>query len=117
MTRITVLHPGFEGTGPTSSVLAPRYPIAMAGPGKGTDTGTDTDTHTDTPVVLTLIDNGKPKAREILATIAEELSRTHPRIRFVVEVHSKPSAAAPIDADTAQRLAARSRMVLTGVGD
>jgi hypothetical protein len=96
MSRITVLHPAYEEAGPAMTGLARRAPLE--GPG-----------------VLTLIDNGKPKAREILSAIAEELRRTYPLLR--VDLHSKPSAAAPIDADTAQLLAARSRVVITGLGD
>ena len=96
MTRITVLNPEYEEIELGSGVLAPR--------------GAPT-----TPVVLTLIDNGKPKAREILLAIAAEVGRSVPLLR--VDVHSKPSAAAPIDADTARMLAARSHLVVTGVGD
>jgi hypothetical protein len=65
--------------------------------------------------VLTLIENGKPRARDLLRMIAEEL---RPRLSFTdVEVFSKPTAAKAIDADEAEMLAVRSRLVITGLGD
>jgi hypothetical protein len=65
--------------------------------------------------VLGLVDNGKPKARELLTYLGEELQRRLP-IEDVFLL-SKPSAAKPIDADQARMMAARSRMVVTGLGD
>lgn len=64
---------------------------------------------------LAVIENGKPGARSMLAQVAEgvaELARLDG-----VEILSKPSAAKPIDADRVRDLAARHRLVLTGVGD
>lgn len=54
-------------------------------------------------------------ARELLGHVADELrSRLPPA---TVDVHSKPSAGKPIDADVADMLAARSHLVISGVGD
>jgi hypothetical protein len=96
MTTITVLVPEYEDDSVVQSARAARKPL-------------------DRPAVLTLIDNGKPKARELLGYVATELERVLPIER--VDIHTKPTAAAPIDADTATRLAARSRLVVTGLGD
>ena len=60
--------------------------------------------------VLTLIENGKYRARELLRFLGQALD-----LEF--EVFSKPAASKPIDADEARMLAARSRLVLTGIGD
>ena len=96
MTKITVLVPEYEGDDRAAGPRARRAAITA-------------------PAVLTLIDNGKPKAREVLTYLADELARLLPIGR--VDIHRKPSAAAPIDADTAKLLAARSRLVVTGLGD
>jgi hypothetical protein len=65
--------------------------------------------------VLTLIDNGKPRARDLLQRIAERLRTRLPIGR--VDVFSKPTAAKAIDADEARMLAARSHLVISGLGD
>ena len=96
MSKLTVLVPEYEDESSTISPPAARTAVHE-------------------PVVLTLIENGKPNAREILGYVATELTRIAPIAR--VDIHSKPTAAAPIDADTARLLAARSRLVVTGVGD
>jgi hypothetical protein len=96
MTAITVLVPEYEDDSIVRSARAPRTPVSA-------------------PAVLTLIDNGKPKARELLGYVASELEHLIPIDR--VDIHTKPTAAAPIDADTAKQLAARSRLVVTGLGD
>lgn len=72
---------------------------------------------TDLPddAVLTLIDNSKPRAIDLLQRIAEGLRTKLPIGR--VDVHAKPSAGAPIDADVARMLAARSHLVISGLGD
>jgi hypothetical protein len=96
MARITVLRPDVP--------LPPAPRVALARRGELGEGG-----------VLTLVENGKPHARELL-----ELIGTGLRLRLglgAVEVFSKPSASQPIDADEARLLAARSRLVLTGVGD
>jgi len=67
------------------------------------------------PLHLTLVENGKPNARALLGHVADELRS---RLRLAtVDVHSKPAAGKPIDADTADMLAARSHLVISGVGD
>jgi len=64
---------------------------------------------------LTLVENGKPNARTLLVYVADELRSRLPVA--AVDVHSKPAAGKPIDADTADMLAARSHLVVSGVGD
>ena len=64
---------------------------------------------------LTLIENGKPNARALLGHVADELRSRLPLA--TVDVHSKPAAGKPIDADVADMLAARSHLVISGVGD
>ena len=65
--------------------------------------------------VLTLIENGKPRARDVMQFVAAELQQRFPIAR--VEVFSKASAGKPIDPDEAKVIAARSHLVITGVGD
>ena len=65
--------------------------------------------------VLTLIENGKPHARDLMQYVAAELEQRVPLAR--VDVFSKASAGKPIEADDAKKIAARSHMVITGVGD
>jgi hypothetical protein len=96
MSRIVVLNPEYEQAAVATGGRAPRLPVVE-------------------PAVLTLIENGKPKARDLLRYIADGVAERIPIA--AIEIHSKPSAAAPIDADTATMLAARSRLVITGVGD
>ena len=64
---------------------------------------------------LTLIENGKPNARKLLGFVADELRSRLPLA--TVDVYSKPAAGKPIDADVADMLAARSHLVISGVGD
>lgn len=64
---------------------------------------------------VTLIENGKPNARKLLGEVADELRSRLPLA--TVDVHSKPAAGKPIDADVADMLAARSHLVISGVGD
>jgi hypothetical protein len=66
-------------------------------------------------VRIALIDNGKPKAHELLEYIAEELRARLPVAS--VELVSKSSAGVPIDADRAAAVAARSDMVIAALGD
>lgn len=64
---------------------------------------------------LTVIDNGKPRAKDLLCRIAD---RVGDKLRIgEVDIHTKPSAGAPIDADVARMLAARSHLVISGLGD
>jgi hypothetical protein len=96
MAPITVLRPDFSEPLAEPKPLAPRTT-----PGE--------------PFVLGLIDNGKPKARELLGFIADELrSRGHD---LEVELLSKPGAGKTITADDATRMAARCHLVITGLGD
>ena len=64
---------------------------------------------------LIVIENGKPRARDLLLLVATEASRRLPIAS--VEVHSKPSTSRPIEADDATEMAARAHLVITGVGD
>jgi hypothetical protein len=67
------------------------------------------------PFTLSIIDNGKPKAKQLLRELASLLEDRFPVAN--VELVSKPSAGKPLEADVAQSVAARSRMVITGLGD
>ena len=67
------------------------------------------------PYVLTLIDNGKPNAKLLLTHAAAELKKRLPLAE--VRVHTKQSASAALDVETADLIAARSRMAISGVGD
>ena len=96
MSRITVLAPDYEAARPDVAELATRVTL-------------------DEPVTITLIENGKPNARQLLSYVAKGLGERFPVAD--VEVHSKPSAGKPIDADEAEMMAARSHLVLTGIGD
>lgn len=96
MSVITVLRPDVESPAAAPAAAAPR--VALTG-----------------RPAITIIENGKPNARKLLGFIVSELGT---RIRVgTVDVFSKPTAAKPIDADQARMLAARSRLVITGVGD
>jgi hypothetical protein len=100
LAKIEVLAPDFEGDRIGGTItMAPRTRIVADG----------------SPKVLTLIENGKPNAKTLLGFVADGLRARLPDV--VVEVHSKPSAGKAIDADEAEMMAARSRMVITGIGD
>jgi hypothetical protein len=64
---------------------------------------------------LTLIDNGKPKSREIMLMIADGLRGRFPIAS--VEVFAKGSASRVIDDGEVASIAASSDMVLAGLGD
>jgi len=64
---------------------------------------------------LLLVDNGKAKARDLLLYLAAELKQRLPI--GSVEVVSKPSAGAPLEDDQVSELAARSDLVIAGLGD
>jgi hypothetical protein len=64
---------------------------------------------------LLLVENGKPKARQLLQFVADEIRQRLPIV--TVEVHSKPSAGRPIDADLVTMFAARAHLVISGLGD
>lgn len=64
---------------------------------------------------LLIVDNAKPRARALLTMMAERVTE---RLRIAeIEVHTKASAGAPLDADVTRMLAARSRLVISGLGD
>lgn len=64
---------------------------------------------------LLLIDNSKPKARGLMQRIAD---RIRDRLALAeVEVYTKASAGKTLDGDETRMLAARSRLVITGLGD
>jgi hypothetical protein len=96
MSNITVLRPDVEKM-PASAVTMAVRPSQRA------------------TLRLTIIENGKPKARALLLAIAEGL-REHLG-GLTVEVVSKSSASWPIGAEEIRSIAARSDLVLTGLGD
>lgn len=98
MSTITVLSPVDEAPerAPEPTTLATRGPVPEG-------------------ARMTLISNGKPKAREILELVAEALRAWLPIGE--AEVFCKPGASAPIAPDEAAAIAARSDLVLTGLGD
>jgi hypothetical protein len=94
--RIRVLRPDVELARPPARPLARRGAVP---PG----------------AVLTLVDNSKPRAGELLELLAEEL---RPRLGIgAVEVVRKPSASRAITPDEARQMAARSHLVISGLGD
>lgn len=97
MSTLTVLSPEYEAT-VTAVEMAPRRRPA------------DGD-----QLVVTLIDNGKSNAKTILTMVADRLRERLPIAE--VDIHSKPSAGKPIDRDEAEMFAARSHLVISGVGD
>lgn len=96
MSTITVYTPTYEADGVDDVSMAPR--------------STPTE-----PVVITVIENAKPNAKALLTYIADGL-RDRLDVADVV-VHSKSAAGKPIDADEAEMLAARSHLVISGLGD
>jgi hypothetical protein len=97
MAKITVLRPDAPPPPAATVELAPRQPLP------------------ERPV-LGLVANGKPLARELLEALARELADRLGR-DVQIALHAKPSAAYPITDDEATQLAARSHMVITGLGD
>ena len=65
--------------------------------------------------MIGLVDNGKFRAREILVAVADRMVAAG--LAGSYAVHTKPSASRPIGSEDHAELAARSRLVLTGVGD
>lgn len=96
MTRIRVHRPDVAPSDVDALELAPRGTVA---PGSR----------------LLLVDNGKPNAKQLLSHIGDRLRDLLGIAE--VEVHTKPSAAAPLDADVTRMLAVRSRLVISGLGD
>jgi hypothetical protein len=96
MSMLTVLRPDIQATARAVVAMAVR-PEQRSG------------------LRLTLIENGKPKARDLLLAIADGLSEHLPNLS--VDVHSKSSASWPISAEEAESLVASADLVLTGLGD
>jgi hypothetical protein len=97
MSRITVLRPDTDPPPAAKIALAPRGELPRR------------------PVVG-LVANGKPLARELLTVLGRELGARLGR-DLELELFSKPSAAYPITDGEAKLLAARSHLVITGLGD
>ena len=96
MATIDVLNPEYEAKGPAEVLMATRStPVE--------------------PVIITVIENSKPHAKELLTYVAEGLRERLPVAEIVV--HSKSSAGKPIDADEAEMLAARAHLVISCLGD
>ncbi len=96
MSKIDVLSPIYEAEQPPKVLMANRLTLIE-------------------PVTITVIDNSKPHAKELLSYMAEGLRERLPIAEVVI--HSKSSAGKPIDADEAEMLAARSHLVISGLGD
>lgn len=96
MAQITVHRPDVPAPPAEAMVLAERRPL----PERPT---------------IGLIDNGKPRAKELLELLAAELSSRVGDGEVVLL--RKPSAAYPITVSQASDMAARAHLVITGVGD
>jgi len=96
MTTLTVLRPDTRTAVAADVALAAR-PARRAG------------------LRLTIIDNGKPKARPLMLAIADHLRHDLPDLR--VAVVSKSSASWPVGTDEAKEIAAGTDLVLAGLGD
>ncbi|RNL62453.1 hypothetical protein EFK50_11820 [Nocardioides marmoriginsengisoli] len=64
---------------------------------------------------LTVIENGKPRAHELLGALAAGLKERHGLA--AVTIFSKPGASQPVSDETVQELAAGGDVFLTGLGD
>jgi hypothetical protein len=64
---------------------------------------------------LLLVDNGKPRARDLLGMLADQIQTLLPI--GSVELISKPSAASPLADDEAAEIAERADLAITGLGD
>ena len=96
MAKIDVLNPEFEAERPVKVLMAHRATVVE-------------------PVTITVIENSKPHAKELLTYLAEGVRERLPIAEVII--HSKSSAGKPIDADEAEMLAARSHLVISGLGD
>jgi hypothetical protein len=97
MAEITVLRPDMAAPPARSVVLAPRGELPPR-------------------PVIGLVVNGKPLAAELLTVLAGELAKRLGR-PFEIELLTKPAAGYPMLDDEATQLAARSHLVITGLGD
>jgi hypothetical protein len=95
MAMITVLRPDVE-TPPATASVAPRALRRRC-------------------LRLTLVENGKPRAKDLLTAIARGLQAELESLQ--VTVVSKASASWPIDEQTALAIAGSSDVVVTGLGD
>lgn len=96
---IDVLSPMYEGGASEAVTMATRRAY-----------GKDDALH------LVVIENGKPKAKQFLQFVAEEVQKRLPVA--TIEMFSKPGGAGrPIDADTAKMFAARAHLIISGIGD
>ena len=96
---VDVLSPMYEGGASEAVAMAPRRTYAK-----------------DEALHLVVIENGKPKAKQFLRFVAEEVQRRLPVA--TIEMFSKPGGAGrPIDADTAKMFAARAHLIISGIGD
>jgi hypothetical protein len=96
MKTITLVRPDRQADAPAAIRPAPRVPLPDG-------------------ATVTIVDNGKPKARDLMRFIVEELRRELPI--GDVRVVSKPAATATLDADQAREIAGSSQLVLAGLGD
>jgi hypothetical protein len=97
MAQIVVLRPDVAAPSPSSFRAAPRGDLPER-------------------IVIGLIANGKPFAKELLELLAAAL-RTRLDREAEVELIAKPSAAYSISDDEAMQLAARAHVVISGLGD
>jgi hypothetical protein len=65
--------------------------------------------------VVTIIENGKPKARELMRLMVQEISRELPIAD--VRIVSKSAATVTLSQEQALEIAAASQLVLAGLGD
>mgnify|MGYP000569082463 CR=1 FL=1 len=66
-------------------------------------------------LTIGLLDNGKRNADQILEFVARQLGELYPGLQF--ERFRKPSAYKPAPEELLDQVAARCRLVITGVGD
>lgn len=95
MTRTLIYSPAGE-VGPAADALSPA-PRSLAG------------------LRIVVLDNGKPGARRLLSTAAEELAR-RVGARFV-GAYDKGSAATPCEDDVLRELVEGADLVVTGTAD
>lgn len=96
MSTIDVVLPAAPPSPTTATRTAPRPPATTA-------------------LRILLVDNGKPKARELLTGLADAMSSTLTVISVVH--HRKASASVVLGAEEARDLAADHDIAITGLGD
>ena len=96
MTKVRVYRPDLGANDQAAFALAPR------------------GEHPDDARLL-IVDNAKPRAKALMTRVAE---RVRDRLRVAeVETYTKISAGKALDADETRMLAARSHLVISGLGD